>query len=273
MEEPLYTVKALIVPSSGRVRVRCITVKSVNGREPLAAKTNVANATSARQEKRAILLVEDHPLFRKGMADLLSTEPDLEVAGQAENSGGALDAILSKRLDLVVLDIRLKGDMDGIELAKIIHLERPELPILIVSMYDEAIYVERALRSGARGYVTKSEALDRILDGVRDLLNGKIYICPTMVKKMPFTHFDSQGKARSAVERLTDRELEVFQLIGEGHDMGKIASRLGVSKTAAEGHRANIKGKLAVATSRELVRYAALWVRQHLELFARGLPS
>jgi len=196
------------------------------------------------------------------MVDLLGSQPDLEVTAEAGDSSGALDAIRSRRLDLIVLDIGLAGGTTGIELTKMIRAERPDVPVLVVSMHDEALYAERALRAGARGYVMKREALDSILTAVRDVMNGEVYISPTMTKRMLFDHIQGGGEARSAVDRLTDRELEIFQLIGEGRDMHEIARSLHLSKKTVEAHRANIKEKLAVPSAREVVRYATQWISQ-----------
>lgn len=207
-------------------------------------------------------MIDDHPLFRKGLRALISSQPDLEVTAEAENSNGALDAIRSRRLDLVVVDIGLSGGANGIELTKMIRAERPNLPVLVVSMHDEALYAERALRAGARGYVMKREALDSILQAVRAVMQGDVYISPTMTKRMLFDHVYGSGEARSAVERLSDRELEIFQLIGEGRDMHEIARALHLSKKTVEAHRANIKEKLSVPSAREVVRYATQWVSQ-----------
>jgi DNA-binding NarL/FixJ family response regulator len=214
------------------------------------------------QKKRTILLVDDHPLFRKGMGQLLDSQSDLQVRAEAENSAGALDAIRCQRFDLAIVDIGLRGGANGIELMKFIKAERPELPVLMVSMYDEALYAERALRAGARGYVMKREALDCVLAAVRSVLEGEIYISPTMSKRMIFDHIHSSGEARSAVERLSDRELEVFQLIGEGRDMHEIARDLHLSKKTVEAHRSNIKEKLGVSSARDVVRYATQWISQ-----------
>jgi DNA-binding NarL/FixJ family response regulator len=208
------------------------------------------------------LLVDDHPLFRKGMIQLFSHEPDIDVRAEADSSHTALDAIRREKFDLAIVDVGLGGGANGIELTKIIKAEQPELPILVVSMHDEALYAERALRAGARGYVMKREALDSILSAVRSVLAGEIYISSSMTKRMLFNHIQSGGEARSAVERLTDRELEVFQLIGEGRDMHDIAHELHLSKKTVEAHRANIKEKLAVSSAREVVRYATQWVGQ-----------
>jgi len=204
-------------------------------------KQSKTPAAGAKTKKRAILLVDDHPLFRKGMTELLDSQADLQVQAEADNSGSALDAIRSKRFDLAVVDVGLRGGANGIELTKAIKAELPELPVLVVSMHDEALYAERALRAGARGYVMKREALDSILQAVRSVIDGEIYISPTMTKRMLFDHINGGGEARSAVDRLTDRELEVFQLIGEGHDMHEIAGELHLSKKTVEAHRANIK--------------------------------
>ena len=212
--------------------------------------------------RRSILLVDDHPLFRSGMKQLFDTQADLMVTGEAETSGEALDRVRTNQYNLAVVDIGLRGGANGIELTKMFKAELPEMPVLIVSMHDELLYAERALRAGARGYVMKREALDSILHAVRSVLNGEIYISPTMTKRMLFDHIQGGGEARNAVERLTDRELEVFQLIGEGNDMHQIAEQLHLSKKTAEAHRANIKEKLAVNSAREVVRYATQWVAQ-----------
>ncbi len=196
------------------------------------------------------------------MAQLIDSQDDLHVRGEADNSGGALNAIRFKKFDLAVVDVGLRGGANGIELTKAIKAEQPDLPVLVVSMHDEALYAERALRAGARGYVMKREALDSILHAVRSVIGGEIYVSPTMTKRMLFDHINGGGESRSPVDRLTDRELEVFQLIGEGCDMHEIAGELHLSKKTVEAHRANIKEKLGVTNAREVVRYATQWVTQ-----------
>jgi len=193
---------------------------------------------------------------------LLDSQPDLQVKAEAGTSGEALDAVRARHFDLAVVDVGLRGGANGIELTKSLKAEYPDLPVLVVSMHDEALYAERALRAGARGYVMKREALDSILQAVRSVIDGEIYISPTMTKRMLFDHIHGSGEARSAVERLSDRELEVFQLIGEGRDMHEIARELHLSKKTVEAHRANIKEKLGVTSAREVVRYASQWVTQ-----------
>ncbi len=226
------------------------------------SKSETATATGTKLRRRTILLVDDHPLFRKGMTELLDSQSDLQIRAEADNGGSALDAIRSQSFDLAVVDIGLGSGANGIELTKAIKAECPELPVLVVSMHDEALYAERALRAGARGYVMKREALESILQAVRSVINGEMYISPTMTKRMLFDHINGSGEARSAVDRLTDRELEVFQLIGEGQDMHEIARGLHLSKKTVEAHRANIKEKLGVPSAREVVRYATQWVTQ-----------
>jgi DNA-binding NarL/FixJ family response regulator len=225
---------------------------------PVKEKSKIK--AGARSKRRGILLVDDHPLFRKGMIQLLGQEPDIEVSAEADSSLSALNAIRRQKFDLAIVDVGLGGGANGIELTKMIKAEQPELPMLVVSMHDEVLYAERALRAGARGYVMKREALDSILNAVRSVLAGEIYVSPSMSKRMLYNHIQGRGETSSPVERLTDRELEVFQLIGEGCDMHEIARQLHLSKKTVEAHRANIKEKLSVSSAREVVRQAAQWV-------------
>jgi DNA-binding NarL/FixJ family response regulator len=213
-----------------------------------------------RPKRRGVLLVDDHPLFRKGMTQLLGQAADFEVRAEANNSLAALDAIRKEKFDLAIIDVGLGGKTNGIELIKMINAEQPELRMLIVSMHDEALYAERALRAGARGYVMKREAPDSILNAVRDVLSGGIYVSTSMSKQMLHYHIQGRGEACSPVEGLTDRELEIFQLIGEGNDMHEIARQLHLSKKTVEAHRANIKEKLSISSAREVVRHATQWV-------------
>lgn len=211
---------------------------------------------------RRILLVDDHPLFRKGMAQLLDAQPDLAVRTEGGTSGEALDAIRSRTFDLAIVDIGLQGGANGIELTKMLKVEQPDLAVLVVSMHDEVLYAERALRAGAGGYLMKRETADSILHAVRSVLQGEIYVSPAMTRRMLFDHIQGSGGARSALESLTDRELEVFQLIGEGRDMRQIGRQLHLSKKTVEAHRANIKEKLGAVTTREVVILATQWIDQ-----------
>lgn len=218
--------------------------------------------TGARAKKRGILIVDDHPLFRKGIIQLLEHEPDLEVRREVADHAGALTAIRTEKFDLAVIDIGLQGSANGIELVKWIRTERPELPVLMLSMHDEALYAERALRAGARGYVMKREALDCVLKAMRSVLDGDIYISPSMSKRMIFEHISGPGGARSPVDALTDRELEILHLIGNGREVRAIADSLHLSTKTVEAHRAHIKEKLNLKNSREVIRFATQWVSQ-----------
>ncbi|MFN2507597.1 MAG: response regulator [Chthoniobacterales bacterium] len=211
-------------------------------------------------QRRGIMVVDDHPLFRKGVVQMLSQEPDLEVRAEAETSPAALDLMRRTPVDLAIVDIGLHGSTNGIELTKSIKAEKPELPVLVLSMHDEALYADRALRAGARGYLMKREALDSVITAVRTVLDGDIYVSPTMQKRMLAEHVGAGGQARSPVEKLTDRELEVLQLIGEGSEVREIAEKLHVSAKTVEAHRAHIKEKLDLKNAREVARFATTWV-------------
>ena len=212
------------------------------------------------EKKHEVLIVDDHPLFRKGVVQLLNDEPDIEVRAQVGTSMEALSAIRQNHIDLAVIDISLEGGPDGIELTKSIRAERPRLPILILSMHDETLYAERALRAGARGYVMKREALDQFITAVRTVLRGEIFISPSMSNRMVYDHIHGGDYSRSPVDRLSDRELEILQLIGKGHDVRNIATGLNLSTKTVEAHRAHIKEKLNLANAREVVRFATNWL-------------
>jgi DNA-binding NarL/FixJ family response regulator len=207
-----------------------------------------------------VLVVDDHPLFRKGVVQLLSDEPDLKVIAEASNSNEALGAIRKHKLDLAVVDIGLEGGANGIELTKSIRAEKPHIPVLVLSMHDETLFAERALRAGARGYVMKREALDNFISAVRTVLRGEIFISPNMSKRMIFAHLNGGNDASSPVEKLSDRELEILQLIGEGNDVREIAGKLHLSAKTVEAHRAHIKEKLDMKNAREVARFAVQWV-------------
>jgi len=215
---------------------------------------------AANNSRRGILVVDDHPLFRRGVIQMLSQEPDLEVRAEAESSPAALEALRRTPVDLAIVDIGLHGSANGIELMKSIKAEHPELPVLVLSMHDESLFADRALRAGARGYLMKREALDSVITAVRTVLDGDIYVSPTMQKRMIAEHVGAGGHARSPVEKLTDRELEVLQLIGEGGEVREIAEKLHVSAKTVEAHRAHIKEKLDFKNAREVARFATTWV-------------
>jgi DNA-binding NarL/FixJ family response regulator len=218
------------------------------------------NGAKQQSEKRGIIVVDDHPLFRKGVVQMLSNEADLEVRAEAESSPAALDLMRRTPLDLAIVDIGLHGSANGIELTKSIKAEHPFLPVLVLSMHDESLYADRALRAGASGYLMKREALDSVITAVRTVLKGEIYVSTEMAKRMIADHVGVGGHARSDVEKLTDRELEVLQLIGEGKEVRDIAGQLHLSAKTVEAHRAHIKEKLGMNNAREVARFAVQWV-------------
>ena len=215
---------------------------------------------SATRNKKSILIVDDHPMMREGLAQLINHEPDLAVAGEAEDAGQALDAIARAVPDLVLADISLPGK-NGLELIKDIQAIQRGLPILVISMHDESLYAERVLRAGGRGYIMKQEGGKKLMVAIRQVLSGQIYVSEVMSARIleAFTGRKSEAHG-SALERLTDREFEVFRLIGQGEDTRTMAGRLHLSVKTIEVHRANIKRKLEVQTSSELIRMAVLLI-------------
>lgn len=212
-------------------------------------------------KKRRVIIVDDHPLFRHGIGDLINAESDLEVCGEADSAPTALDAIRRLKPDLVIVDISLKGT-NGIELVKSIKAEYPKLAMLVLSMHDESLYALRALRAGARGYVMKQEALDRVMGAMRQVLTGEIYVSPAMSERMLHEFVAGNSTGGSLTDKLTDRELEILNLIGRGRGVQEIAQELHLSAKTVETHRAHIKEKFNFKTARELARFAVQWVDQ-----------
>ena len=209
--------------------------------------------------KSKVFVVDDHPIVRQGLALLINQQPDLVVCGEAEEVHGALQGIASCRPDILIVDISLNGP-DGLELLKAIRARDPALPVLILSMHDESIYAERALRAGANGYIMKQEATEIVLVALRRILNREIYVSERVANKMLRRYISgSASPARSPVSELTDRELEVFRLIGEGHGTRKIAEELHLSVKTVESYQAHIKGKLSLKSARELIQHAIQW--------------
>lgn len=208
-----------------------------------------------------IILVDDHPIIRKGLAELIKQEHDLNVAGTFDEANAALAVMESLKPDLAIVDITLR-DTSGIELIKDMKIRFPKLPVLVLSMHDESFYAERALRAGARGYVMKEEAGEKIMTAIRRVLAGEVYLSETVAARMLSKYVDGRPEQGSSpVERLSDRELEVFELIGRGLGTSQIADKLHRSIKTIEAHRANIKRKLQLRTSPELLRMALQWVQ------------
>jgi DNA-binding NarL/FixJ family response regulator len=217
--------------------------------------------TAAGAQKR-ILIVDDHPVFRHGIAALITAEKNLAVCGEADSAPAALEAMRRLKPDLAMLDISLQGT-NGIELVKLMRAEQPRLPIIILSMHDESLYALRALRAGARGYVMKGEAMSHVLTALRKVLAGDIYVSPRFSERLVFKAIQSlEGGMGSPVDKLSDRELEVLQLLGRGFGTREIANELHLSVKTIETHRAHIKEKLGFKDAGEMVRFAIDWVAQ-----------
>ncbi len=210
-------------------------------------------------EKHRIFIVDDHPIVRQGLALLINREPDLAVCGDAEEARSALCGIEELKPNLVVLDISLNGP-DGLDLLKNIRARDPHLPVLILSMMDELLYAERGLRAGANGYIMKQQATEQVLVAIRRILGGEVYVSERIANKM-LHHFvgGSPAAQSSPIADLTDRELEVFRLIGEGHGTRQIADELHLSIKTVESYQAHIKDKLLLKNGRELVQRAIQW--------------
>jgi DNA-binding NarL/FixJ family response regulator len=205
--------------------------------------------------KTRVFLVDDHPIVRQGLSQLINREPDLMVCGEAEDARRALDAIVPLKPDILIVDVSLEGP-DGIELLKMIRARDSKLPVLMLSMHDESLYAERALRAGANGFIMKQEATERVLIAIRQILAGGVYVSDRIAQKMMRQFIGSSGAGRSTMEELTDRELEVFRLIGQGHGTRQIAEELHLSVKTVESYYAHIKDKLSLKNARELVQRA-----------------
>ena len=212
--------------------------------------------TGRQSVSKRVLLVDDHAVVRFGMAQILSRESDLAVCGEQEDATQALTAVGQLKPDVAIIDISLK-DSSGLELIRNLKAQHPALAVLVVSSYDEAVYAEPAFRAGALGYLMKGDALDKLVPAVRRVLSGNIYVSEAMAARL----LDQQIRGKTGVHKgptevLSDRELEVFQLLGEGLAVREIAKRLHVSVKTVEAHRTHIKEKLHIRTSPELLRYA-----------------
>jgi DNA-binding NarL/FixJ family response regulator len=214
---------------------------------------------SAAAETKRILIVDDHPMMRQGLTQLIGAEPDLAVCGEAEDAGGALDAVGALKPDLVLADISLPGK-NGLELIKDFQALQPNLPVLVISMHDETLYAERVLRAGGRGYIMKQEGGKKLMAAIRQVLEGKIYVSEKMFANI-LEMFSGRrtGGESSPIEKLTDREFEVFQLVARGLGTKEIAGKLNLSVKTVDVHRANIKGKLKLQSASELIHYAVRW--------------
>jgi len=209
--------------------------------------------------KSRVLVVDDHPIVRQGLTLLINRESDLTVCGEAEDAHTAMQSLTSTRPDILVVDISLNGP-DGLDLLKNVRSRHPELPVLILSMHDESIYAERALRAGAQGYIMKQEATEKVLVALRRILSREIYVSERIANRMLHRYIGNPSASKpSSIADLTDRELEVFRLIGEGHSTRQIAEELHISVKTVESYQSHIKEKLSLRSARELVQHAIQW--------------
>ena len=212
------------------------------------------------KNKSRIVIVDDHPIVREGLSDLINKEDDLAVCGEAEDGQGAMAVIRELEPDIAIVDISLQ-ETSGLELIKDLKVQHPSMPVLALSMYEESLYAERVLRAGAKGYIMKREATKNVVVAIRKVLSGQLYLS----EKMAITLVDKLvgGKAdasASPIDRLTDRELEVFSMLGHGKGTRQISERLHLSVKTIETYRSRIKEKLNLASGSELLQHAFQWV-------------
>jgi DNA-binding NarL/FixJ family response regulator len=216
-------------------------------------------AATAAPSKR-LLIVDDHPVFRHGISQFLSEQEGMTVCGEAENAQSALDAMRRHHPDLVLLDVSMPGT-NGIELTKIMLAEQPKLSILVYSMHDDSLYALRALRAGAKGYVMKQNAMECVLEALHKVLDGGIYVSPQFSERLVFKAIQgSNSDLGLPVDKLSDRELEVFQLLGRHKTTREIAEALHLSVKTIETHRAHIKEKLGLKSAEEMTGFAVEWM-------------
>ena len=212
-------------------------------------------------DRRKILLVDDHPITRQGVTALINQQPGLVVCGEADNAAKALDLIRDQQPDMAIVDISLKT-ISGIELMKNIKVQFPKLPVLMMSMHDETLYAERSLRAGAKGYVMKQEANEQILIAINRVLHGDIYLSEKSKEKMLHRMVNNRRENPGfSIDSLSDRELEVFQLIGNGFSTRQIAAKLNLSVKTIDSYREHLKLKLHLAKGSHLVQQAIQWVK------------
>lgn len=216
-----------------------------------------------RSKKTRIFVVDDHPLMRDGMALLISSEADLQICGSAGSMQEALKQVATSEPDLLVVDLSLKDGL-GIDLIKTIKERHPKIRMLVVSAYEENLYAERALRNGASGYVNKQECETTLLQAIRTVLAGRRYVSELILQRLISHAIDGHdSETGDPVERLSDRELEIFRLIGEGLTPAAIAKQLHISPHTVDSHREKIRHKLGVENGRELMQRAMRWVIDH----------
>jgi DNA-binding NarL/FixJ family response regulator len=215
-----------------------------------------------KMNKYKVLIVDDHPIVRHGLGELIARQPDLEICGEAAEAAEALRQIEADRPHVAVIDISLKGE-SGLELIEQIKARYPEVKMLVSSMHDEQTFAGRALRAGALGYINKRESIRKVIEAVRQVLRGEIYLSPQMASQLLHRAAVGEPLDHDPVETLSNRELEVFEMIGQGMNTQQIARKLGLSPSTVETHRKKIKTKLSVPNSAQLSRAAFQWVHEN----------
>jgi DNA-binding NarL/FixJ family response regulator len=218
----------------------------------------IANTEPAGRKK--VIIVDDHPIIRQGLRAVIDQQPDMVVCGEAWSVSQALQVMDSTVPDLAIVDLSLK-DSSGLDLIKDIAIRWPNVQVLVLSMRDEAFYAERVLRAGARGYVTKDEGPQKVVDALRKVLRGEIHLSDQMASKILRKFAGGPTPTASLVDSLTDRELQVLQLIGSGLPTREIAERLHISTKTVDSHREHIKEKLRLESATELLKHAIQWVQ------------
>ncbi len=206
-----------------------------------------------------IFLVDDHPIYRLGLRRIIDAEADLNVCGEIDRIDGALTAILQHGPDLALIDITLK-DGHGLELVRQLKAERPTMPTLVVSMHDEKLYAERAVRAGAQGYLPKQASAEKMIDAIRQAMAGELVLSPDIARNLLRRTLHRRPTDDSPLAGLSDRELEIFEMIGRGDSARAIAEKLNISVKTVETHRTNIRQKINLSSTNELVRFATTWV-------------
>jgi DNA-binding NarL/FixJ family response regulator len=226
----------------------------------IAERPKLAAQKQNRRQSKRIVIVDDHPVLRKGLGRIINSNDGFVVCGEAGEANEGMALIRREKPDLVIADIGLPG-ASGIELTKNIRTEFPDMPVLILSMHEESLYALRALRAGAAGYIVKQEAIEKIADALREVLNGRRYLSPAISQQLS-TSSEAQAGTRSAtpIAELTDRELEVLELIGKGREVREIAEQLRLSPKTVETHRTHIKEKLKLKNARGVARFAVQWL-------------
>ena len=208
-----------------------------------------------------VLVVDDHPVVRLGIRQMIAAEPDLSVSAEADTPDEALSACRSSHVDLAIVDLSL-GSTSGLELIKVLHEEYPTLPILVLSMHDESLFAQRALRAGARGYLQKHEAIEGLVRAIREVVAGKVYVSDTVAQQVLAGLRGATSSPTDQLATLTDREIQVLERVGRGSSTAEIADDLGVSVKTIETYRSNIKAKLNLKSALDLVRYATSWIER-----------